>query len=188
MYYFVLLYAAYVTVIWRAERHPPALGEVGELDEARDGPQRRVGRELAWVLFGVAAMAVGASVLVEAVRQLSGVEETQARLSYTLVGFATGFELVVLAWSAARRGVGEAAVAGVVGSFAYNATMTLGAGALARPLELTDATVLRVPWLAMIAALVLVVALAWGRDHIDRARGVVLLVAYPVVIGALLIR
>ena len=189
----VLLYAAYVAVIWRAERQPPALGEVGELDEAReeehDGTRpRRVGRELAWVLFGVVAMAVGASVLVEAVRQLSGVEETQARLSYTLVGFATGFELVVLAWSAARRGVGEAAVAGVVGSFAYNATMTLGAGALARPLQLTDATLLRVPWLAMVAALALVVALAWGRDHLDRARGVVLLVAYPVVIGALLIR
>jgi cation:H+ antiporter len=189
----VLLYAAYVATIWRAEREPPALGEVGELDEAReaahDGPRRRrVGRELAWVLFGVVAMAAGASVLVEAVRRLSGIEETQARLSYTLVGFATGFELVVLAWSAARRGVGEAAVAGVVGSFAYNSTMTLGAGALARPLRLTDADLLRIPWLAMVAALVLVVALAWGRDHLDRPRGVALLAAYPVVIGALLIR
>jgi cation:H+ antiporter len=189
----VLLYAAYVGLIWRAEQRPPALGEVGELDEAREGGadgsgRRRVGRELAWVLFGVVAMAIGASVLVEAVRQLSGVEETQARLSYTLVGFATGFELVVLAWSSARRGVGEAAVAGVVGSFAYNATMTLGAGALARPLRLSDAALLRVPWVAMVGALVLVLGLGWGRGHLDRVRGAVLLAAYPVVLVLLLIR
>jgi cation:H+ antiporter len=47
-----------------------------------------------------------------------------------VVGFATAFELVVLAWSAARRGATEAVVAAVVGSYAYNATMTLGASAL----------------------------------------------------------
>jgi cation:H+ antiporter len=39
-------------------------------------------------------------------------------------------------------------VAAVVGSFAYNATMTLGAGALARPLELDDAASLHLAWLA----------------------------------------
>jgi cation:H+ antiporter len=189
----VLLYGAYVGLIWRAEKEPPALGEIGELVEARDaertgGGRGRVGRELAFVVFGVVAMAVGASVLVEAVRRLSGIEATQARLSYTLVGFATGFELVVLAWSSARRGIGEAAVAGVVGSFAYNATMTLGAGALARPMQLTDAELLRVPWLAMVAALAFVVVLGWRPGRIDRRRGVLLLVAYPVVLAALLMR
>lgn len=31
----------------------------------------------------------------------------------------------MLAWSATRRGMSEAVIAAVVGSFAYNATMTL---------------------------------------------------------------
>ena len=33
----------------------------------------------------------------------------------------------MLAWSSARRGISDAVVAAVIGSFAYNATMTLGA-------------------------------------------------------------
>ena len=124
-------------------------------------------------------MAAGATMLVEAVQRISGVEATQTRLGLTLVGFATGFELVVLAWSAARRGISEAVVAGVVGSFAYNATMTLGAGALARPLVLADAAVLHGPLLMMLGSLILVIALAMRRGRLARTEGAILLAAYP---------
>ncbi len=183
----VAVYAFYIAVIWWAERKPPALGEVGELAEAQDaaraGRAPRLGRDLGFVLAGIAAMAGGATLLVEAVQRLSGVEATQTRLGLTLVGFATGFELVVLAWSAARRGISETVVAGVVGSFAYNATMTLGAGALARPLVLTDAAALHLPLLLMIGSLALVVLLAARRQQLGRAEGVVLLASYPVFVA-----
>src|SRR5205085_1208364 len=113
----VTLYVAYVAAIWLRERQPPALGEVAELAAVGAEAQprsRRVGRELALVLAGVAALAIGSIVLVEAIRSISGVESTQTNLSLTLVGFATTLELVVLAWSSARRGVTEAVVAAVV--------------------------------------------------------------------------
>jgi len=187
----IALYATYVGVIWSVERKPPALGEVGELAEAREaaeaGKPSRIGRDLALVLAGVGAMAAGATLLVEAVQRISGVEATQTRLGLTLVGFATGFELVVLAWSAARRGMSEAVVAGVVGSFAYNATMTLGAGALARPLLLTDTAMLHVPVLLMLGSLGLVVLLAARRGRLARAEGAILLLAYPVFISWVLL-
>lgn len=138
------------------------------------------------MLAGVAAMAGGATLLVEAVQRITHVESTQTVLDLTLVGFATAFELVVLAWSAARRGAFEAVVAGVVGSFAYNVTMTLGAGALARPLVIVDAANLHAPWLAMLAALCLVVLLAAPRAQLGRAAGIVLLAAYPLFILAVL--
>ena len=200
----VCAYVAFVAAIWWIEREPPALGETGELEEALEGREeraptgnaprrspgrpppegfgsgrRRVGRELALVVAGVAAMAIGASALVEGIRRLSGVEATQTRLGLTVVGFATAFELVVLAWSSARRGVTEAAVAGVLGSYAYNSTMTLGAGALARPLTVVDASLLRVPWLVMLLSLVVVLALT-ARGALRRRGGVVLLALYPV--------
>jgi cation:H+ antiporter len=140
---------------------------------------RRVGRDLLLVVAGVAAMAAGASVLVEGVRRISDVEVTQARLGLVVVGFATAFELVVLAWSAARRGVTAAVVAGVVGSFTYNVTMTLGAGALARPLSIIDATQLHLPWLAMLVALAVVLVLAWPSGSLKRSRGWVCLALYP---------
>lgn len=53
------------------------------------------------------------------------------------------------AWSAARRGISDAVVAAVVGSFAYNAT--IGAAALVRPLRVTDAGPVRWPAVAMSA-------------------------------------
>lgn len=187
----VALYVLYVGAIWRAERKPPALGEVGELAEAQEatgsGRPSKVGRDLLLVLAGVAAMAVGATLLVEAVQRISGAEATQTRLGLTLVGFATGFELVVLAWSAARRGISEAVVAGVVGSFTYNATMTLGAGALARPLVVSDAAMLHLPLVLMIGSLALVALLAARRDMLGRAEGAVLLVLYPVFIALVLL-
>lgn len=99
--------------------------------EGRPG-RRRVGRELVLSLVGVAALAAGSVAIVEAVVRITDLEATQTRLGLTLVGFATAFELVVLAGSTARRGMPETVVAAVVGSFAYNVTMTLGAAAVAR--------------------------------------------------------
>jgi cation:H+ antiporter len=155
--------------------------ELEEAENAATNPsaRHRIGRELLLVLAGVAAMAVGASLLVEAVQRITQVESTQTALGLTLVGFATAFELVVLAWSAARRGASEAVVAGVVGSFAYKVTMTLGAGALARPLAIVDAAGLHRPWLAMIAALGVVILLAAPKGRLGRMAGVVLLAVYP---------
>src|SRR5438477_8128832 len=57
------LYVVYVAVIWVAERRPPALGETAELaDAAAEAPaaRGRLGKELALVVAGVAAMALGA--------------------------------------------------------------------------------------------------------------------------------
>ena len=105
----------------------------------------RVGRELVLVLIGVAAMAAGGALLVETINRINGIESAQTALGVTLAGFATAFELVALAWSAARRGASEMIVAGVVGSFTYNVTMTLGAGAVVAPLVVTDAAMLRMP-------------------------------------------
>lgn len=181
----VAAYAVFIGVIWGVERRPPALGETAELDEAaaeEGSGEGRVGRELVLVFAGVSAMAIGASALVEGIRRISGVESTQTRLGLVVVGFATAFELVVLAWSSARRGMTTVVVASVIGSFTYNATMTLGAGALARPLQLIDATQLRMPWLVMITSIAIVIGLAWRKGHLGRVAGTVLLALYPLAI------
>jgi cation:H+ antiporter len=170
----------YVALIWIVERHPPTLKEVGELAEAREhrsGP-KRIGRDLILVVSGVLAMAGGATLLVEAVRRISHIQSTETKLGLTIVGFATGFELVVLAWSASRRGVSETIVAGVVGSFAYNVTMTLGAAALVHPLTLRDVHQLHIPLLAMLASFALVVALALPRKRLMRSHSAALFLAY----------
>ena len=179
----VLTYLLFITIIWRLERHPPALGETAELAEAEHdattGARTRIGREFGLIILGVVAMAGGATALVEGIRRLTDIEARQVQLGLIVVGFATAFELVVLAWSAARRGITTAVVAGVIGSFTYNVTMTLGAGALARPLHVHDAAQLHRPWIAMLLALGLVLLLARRHQQLARREGLILLAGYP---------
>lgn len=170
-------YVAYGALIWIRERRPPSLGETRELDEERD-PAGRISRELVLVIVGTAAIVIGAGLLVEAVRRFTGIEADQTRLSLTIVGFATAFELVVLAWSSARRGITDAVVAAVVGSYAYNATMTLGAAAVLNPLRIEDATLLHLPAIGMLSALVAVLALSARGGRLGRGDAAVLLVGY----------
>lgn len=188
----VFTYGLFIATIWILERQPPTLGETGELAEVAEQiagthtSLQRVGRELFMTVLGVAAMAVGAIALVEGVRRISDIEKTQTRLGLIVVGFATAFELVVLAWTSARKGISTAVVAGVIGSFTYNVTMTLGAGALARPLRIEDAELIRGPWIAMLVSLAMVLALAWRAEVIRRPGGIALCALYPVFVGVVL--
>jgi cation:H+ antiporter len=184
------LYVAYVAGIWLLEGQPPALGEAAELAEAKThrvtSTKCQVGRDFLIIIGGVIAMSLGATVIVEGIRHLSHADTTQTRLGLTLVGFATAFELVALAWSASRRGATEAVVAAVIGSYAYNATMTLGASALARPLHITHPSQLHGPLLIMIAALVVAVALSWRTRLLRRPSGIFLISLYPLFVLAAL--
>lgn len=175
----VVAYVVFVAVIWLAERRPPSLGEAGELDEGVD-PGGRVGSDLAWVIVGLVALTSGSVVLVEGVRQITDIEATQTRLGLIVVGFATAFELVVLAWSASRHHVTDAVMAGVIGSYAYNMTMSLGVGALVAPISITDAGLLRAPLVVMLALLAGAILLAMRDRSLARRDAVVLFVGYPI--------
>ncbi|HEY1119587.1 MAG TPA: hypothetical protein VGE43_17875, partial [Acidimicrobiales bacterium] len=63
-------------------------------------------------------------------------------------------------------------------------TMTLGAAAVITPLGVSDATLLRVPMLGMIAALVLVLGLSYRSGRLTRRDAAVLLGGYALFLGA----
>lgn len=191
----VALYIGYVALIWALEGSPPAIGEAGEVEEAREAAAagrlapRQVSKDVAIVIAGVVAMAGGGVLLVEGIRHVVHVQDTQTVVSLTIVGFATAFELVVLAWSASRRGASETVIAAVVGSFAYNATMTLGAAALVRTLSINDPGRLRVPAVIMVASLAVALGLAWRSGKLTRRSGYALIACYPAfVVVAIIVR
>ena len=172
-------YVVFVAAIWLRERRPPSLGEAGELDEDAD-PEGRVSSDLGWVLAGLVALTLGSIVLVEGVRQITSIEESQTRLGLTVVGFATAFELVVLAFSASRHGVTEAVIAGVIGSYAYNMTMSLGVGALVSPIAINDAGLLHAPLIAMLALLAVAIVIGARNNRLNRRDAYILFAGYPV--------
>ena len=150
---------------------------------ASGGGQRRVGRDFGLISAGVVAMSIGAIVLVEGIRHVASADSSQTTISLTLVGFATAFELVVLAVSASRRGATKVVVA-AGGRFVCATASSAAALAAAHRHGLTGADRLHGPLVVMLVALALAVALGWRRGSIGRTGGLVLLGAHPLfVIG-----
>jgi cation:H+ antiporter len=172
-----LLLAAYVAgvaALWWREREPPAIGELAEAEDD-DDHSRPPGAGLAIAVAGVALMAAGGWLAVAgAGRVVSALGLTDTAVGLTLLALATTAELLALAWAAMRRGVSEIAVAGVAGSAAYNATATLGAAALVRPLTVGG---ILGPAIAA-AALPLVLLAVTARGRLSRPAGAVLVAGY----------
>lgn len=182
-------YGAWVALLWRREREPPAIGEVAEVGEEqhRQGGRRprpaAVG--LALAVGGIALMAAGGWVAVGgAERVVQALSLTDSAVGLTLLALATTAELFALAWAAGRRGVSEIAVAGVIGSVAYNATASLGVAALVRPLAVTGIVV---P--SIVAAILPLALLALApRARLTRAAGALLVVGYATWVSLVLAR
>jgi cation:H+ antiporter len=180
----VTAYVGLVALVWWREREPPALGELAELDDGEgDDEPRRPAAALLLALAGVALMVVGGDLAVRgAERVVASLGRTDSAVGLTVLALATTAELFALVLSAARHVVPEIAVAGVVGSAAYNATATLGAAALARPLVADD--VLAPALLGL--ALPLVLLLVTRRGQLGRVAGAGLAVTYLVYVVAVL--
>ncbi len=162
-------YGVTVAWIWVAERRPPAFGELAETAEAG---ARSAGRALLATLAGIGLMTAGGKLAVDgAVRVVDTFDATDSAVGLTVVALATTVELLALVPAARRHGVPELAVAGVLGSAVYNATVTLGVAALARPLAVPDGVV----YAAFAVPILLVVLVLLP---LRRRAGVLLLAGY----------
>jgi cation:H+ antiporter len=116
------------------------------------------------------------------VRVVESFGSTDSAVGLTILALATTAELFALVFAAARHVVPEIAVAGVVGSAAYNATATLGAAALARPLSVDG---LVVP-AALAALLPIIVLLLATRGRLGRPAAALLVAVYVVFVAVVL--
>jgi cation:H+ antiporter len=180
----VAAYAGLVALVWVKERTPPVIGELAELaDEDDDDQERSPAVGLGLVLVGLVLMAAGGAAAVEgATRLVEGTGRSDTAIGLTVLGLATTAELFALVLAAARHGVEEVAVAAVVGSAAYNATLTLGAGALVT--DLPEDGVLPSAVLAAVLPLAVVAAGTGGR--LGRPAGAALLIAYGLFVALVL--
>lgn len=183
----VALVAAYglgVAAVWRRERVPPVIGELAEVDGGKPGRSEPVGVLVA--LAGVALMIGGGWAAVQgAERLVAAWGLTDSGVGLTLLALATSAEMLALVFAAARHQVKEVAIAGIVGATAYNATVSLGLAAAARPLDLSAATPVLVT-AAVTAVLPLVVLLLGRGVRLSRAVGAALVAGYLAALPLLL--
>jgi cation:H+ antiporter len=107
---------------------------------------------------------------------------TESVVGLSIVALATTAELFALAVSAHQHDLSELAVAGVVGSAGYNATVTLGGAALVRPIATPG--IAGASWLAAGLPL-LILALGGRQGLLTRGAAGVLITIYVTYIALL---
>jgi cation:H+ antiporter len=186
-------YAGVVAFVWWREKAPPAIGELTEIEEVgelmsgarRDRVLLRTPTgSVVVAIVGLWALLIGGSVAVDATtRVASALDLTDTGIGLTLLALATSAEMFVIVVAAKRHDVPGIAIAGVVGSAAYNATVTLGAAALVRPLHVPGLAVH-----ALFAAVLPLALLGLARDGwLGRRAGVMLCLGYAAYLAVVLI-
>ncbi|HEX6247473.1 MAG TPA: hypothetical protein VFZ64_06330 [Nocardioidaceae bacterium] len=179
----VLAYAAGVVWVWRREQEPPLIGELAEMvEEEQDASGTGApSRSLLLVLLGLLGMVGGGFLAVRGAEGLvDAFASTESVIGLTVLALATSAEMIALVVAAHRRGVTEIALAGAVGSVAYNATVSLGLAGLVDPLLIGRGSPVLTVGLAT-AALPLVLLAGRRTGHFPRPLGLLLLAAYVVV-------
>lgn len=182
-------FAAGVLWVWRREQEPPVVGELAELGHHEAGPQDgEPSRALLLVLLGLLGMVAGGYLAVRGAEGLVGAFGlTESVIGLTILALATSAEMVALVWAARRRDVSEIVVAGAVGAVAYNATVTLGLAALARPLAIgRGSAILEIGIVTAVLPLLLVLGRRSGV--LPRLLGLPLVAAYLAAVGWLFTR
>lgn len=183
----LVAYVAGVVWVWRREKEPPLLGELAELAEEDDDEEETTSRALVFVVLGLLGMVSGGFLAVRGAEGLVGAfGATESVVGLTVLALATSAEMIALVIAAHRRGVTEVALAGAVGSVAYNATVSLGLAGMVAPLELVEGSPVLV--IGVVTALLPLVLLAGRRTgHFPRPLGIVLVGAYAVALAWLLV-
>lgn len=137
----------------------------------------------AWVNWtrtgiGLTALLIGANWLVDAAVGIARIfHVSEAVIGATMVAVGTSLPELASTVAAAARGLGDIAIGNVIGSNVFNLGLVLGTAALLNPLRLPPEAVVRMVVPALIFC-ILLIPLAYTRQHVDRWEGLLLLMGY----------
>ncbi|MBI2862022.1 MAG: hypothetical protein HYX89_04305 [Chloroflexi bacterium] len=167
--FLVGLFAIYLGFVLRREF-------IAKVSEGQRQPSHWLA--LGLCLLGLVATGIGGNFTVDGAMGLAawlGTRESTIGLS--IVAFATSVEMLFLAIVPALRGRPELSLGAVLGSYVFNATLTLGGAALVHPLFLPRFT-LAAPAALMWGSLILFLAFVRGGGALWRWQGIALMAVY----------
>lgn len=179
----VVLLALAVGTFWLILRTGGDLGEEVEI-VAVDPEHKRASiiRSGTVTLLGLLGTLVGAQLLVSgAVSIASELGVSEAVIGVTIVAVGTSLPELVTAIAASRRGVTDLVVGNVLGSNIFNSLLVAGVSGVLATEEL-DPSLVQARWL-MLAATALATVLMLTARRVTRAEGILLIVAYVVVLA-----
>ncbi|GAB3418780.1 calcium/sodium antiporter [Haloparvum alkalitolerans] len=137
-----------------------------------------VAHPVAWLLVGLAAVAVGGHLLVTGSRELAATLGVSAHALGLLTGMGTTFPEVAVALAAVRRGRGDIAGGTLLGSNITDPLFSLGVGAAVGGITLGDPRTATLATAYMLVASAVVVALLYRRESLTRLHGVGCILLY----------
>jgi len=187
-----LLFAGLLAFVGLSLRYQPEVAAALAGEELPEAPEQlsrsAVLREVALLLVGIAALALGSEF---AVRGATGLAErvgmSEIAIGVTVVAVGTSLPEVVTSAGAALRGEQEIAVANVVGSNIFNLLGVLGLTGALVTLPI-DGELYRFEMPALALSTAGLFLLAWPRPRIGRAEGSALLAIYVGFVAIVLAR
>lgn len=183
---FLVLLAAYLVYTYFNDRRIVAANPTAS-PEPEAKPVGNLWLAIAMTVFGLVLILVGARFLVDAaidIARMLGVSETVIGLTIVAVGTSSP-EIAITIVSAIRRNM-ELALGNILGSNIFNILGILGITALVQPIAI-PAVIAEVDiWVMTGATLALLIAAFTGRQ-IVRWEGVVMLIAYAIYVGWLVL-
>ena len=152
-----------------------------------DGPTPSSPIALLLIVIGLVALLGGAEMLVEAAITLArayGVSELIIGLS--LIALGTSLPEVVMAVVASLKKQSEMVIGNIVGSNIFNLLFILGVTAILKPIPVSPRVLTTDLWI-MLAATLLLAVLLLQRANIGRLLGLLMLGAYCVYVGSLVL-
>lgn len=156
-------------------------------EENEFGFKKTKGKCALLILIGVVLIVAGGQAVVYAAKEIArALGMTETLIALTVVSVGTSLPELVTSLVAARKQETELAVGNVIGSNIFNMMMILGVSAAIHPVTVNVASVWDLLILLSITAVTWIFALAGKR--INRAEGILMVLAYAGVIAFAIIR
>ncbi len=186
---FLIAIAGYITYAYFSERLVTTAPEpVRHEAEAAELPSARSPiAAMAFTGVGLALLIAGAKLLVMgAITIAASLDISESIIGLTIVAVGTSLPELVTSVVAAARGKSNLALGNVVGSNIYNLLGILGVTVLIQPIAVPAEIAQFDIWVMAIATIAMVL-FAWTRRNIERWEGVLLVGAYGLYVGYLII-
>ena len=173
----LVLLGAFAVYLWGSLRF--ARKSRAEESAPEHGGAKRVGRDLLWIAFGIAAIAGGAELLVWGARELASLLDIdELIIGLTMVALGTSLPELAALLAAVRRKEADLALGNIAGSNLFNILFILGVTATVRsPIPVRDEMIQRdFPVVAILS--VLAFPIFSRARRVGRIQGAALLACY----------
>ncbi len=158
-----------------------------ENKEKDEKPKFKLGKSLLLVLIGLAAIVLGSEMVVRNASEIAtAIGWSERLISLTIIAFGTSLPELVTTIVAARKGEQDLAVGNIIGSNIFNICIVLGVP-VAIFGTITPASFQMLDIIMLVASAVILFIFALTKHKITRTEGAIMLAAFVVYYGAIIL-